>query len=108
MTMSCNRCRVTIVVNTPGMARTVPEWTFPNNRQWNVIDLTSHYGCVGEPAETNFPLKYMATFITFDRLLLPHVAEFSNHLHTDVRFQNSPTHWWLLKPHGINCVRAVR
>ena len=56
------------------------------------MNVTSRLGYVGDPAGANFPLKYMAMFVAFDRSSLPHVAEFSTHLHTDVKFQNQPMH----------------
>ena len=73
-----------------------------------MINVTSRLGCVGEPNGANFPMKYMALLVAFDRSPLPHVAKFSNHLHTGVRFQNPPTHWSLLEPHGTKCVGGVR
>ena len=61
------------------------QWTFPIKGQWNVINVTSCLGCDGEPAGASFPLKYKAMFVAFDCLSIPHVAEFSNHLHIDVK-----------------------
>ena len=49
-------------------------------------------GCVGKPADANFQSKYMAMFAVFSCSLLPHVAELSNNLHTDVKFQKRPMH----------------
>ena len=65
-------------------------------------------GCIGKLAEANFPLKSMEVFVAFDGSALPHVGEFCNHLHSDVRFQYPLTHWSLLEPHGMKCVGAVR
>ena len=59
--------------------------------------------CWGE-----FTLKYMAMFFVFNCSSLPHVAEFSNHLHTDVRFQNWPMHYLWLESRGTKCVGLVR
>ena len=57
--------------------------------------MTSRLGYVGELDGAKFPLKYMAMFVVFDQSLLPHIAEFSNQLHIDVRFHNLPTNWLL-------------
>ena len=73
----------------------------------NVINVTLCLGCVEESAGANFPLKYMAVFVAFDHSSLPHVAEFFSHLHTDVRFQNMPTHWSLLEPHGRSVLELL-
>ena len=53
--------------------------------------MTSRLGCAGEPDKTEFPLKYMGMLVAFDRSSF-HVAEFSNHLHADVKFRNRPMH----------------
>ena len=57
-----------------------------------IVHMMSCMGCVGEPAtcRSNFPLKYMAMFVVFNRFSLPYVAEFSSYLHTDMKFQNQP------------------
>ena len=77
---------------------------YPNKRQRDVINVTSHLGCLGKPDGVNFKLKLMPMFIASDRLSLQHDAEFSNHLHTNVRFQNPRTRWSLLEPRGTDQV----
>ena len=42
------------------------------------------------------------------RSLLLYVADFSNYIYTDSKFQNPPTLWSLLKPRGTKCVGVVR
>ena len=69
--------------------------------------MTSRLGCVGVPAGTNFPLKYMEIYVEYDRSPLPYVAESSNYIYTDSKFQNPPTFWSLLDPRGTKCVGVV-
>ena len=84
------------------------EWTFPNKKQWNVINVTSRLGCVRVAAGMNFPLKHMEMYAEYGRSPLPYVAEFSNYTYINSKFQNPRILWSLLEPRGTKCVRVVR
>ena len=50
--------------------------------------MTSCLGCLRLPTWDNFPLHYIVKYTVFDCLLLPHIGQFTIHMHGDLKFLN--------------------